>query len=83
MRVTSKGQVTIPLDLRRLAGIEPNSDVFFGIENGKITIERRDVKAENENGERLKRFLDALDRLEGTGDPALSADDVMALTRER
>ena len=83
MRVTSKGQVTIPRDLRQLAGIELNSDVLFGVENGKITIERRDVKAENENGERLKRFLEALDRLEGTGDPALSADDVMALTRER
>ena len=38
MRVTSKGQVTIPRDLRQLAGIELNSDVLFGVENGKITI---------------------------------------------
>jgi antitoxin PrlF len=83
MRVTSKGQVTIPQDLRRLAGIEPNSDVFFGIENGKITIEPRSAKAENDNRERLRRFLHALDRLEGTGDPTLSADDVMMATRER
>ena len=83
MRVTSKGQVTIPRDLRVLAGIEPNSEVLFGVENGKITIERRDSKGENDNRERLARFLDTLNRLEGTGDPAVSADDVMALTRDR
>jgi antitoxin PrlF len=83
MRVTSKGQVTIPRDLRDLAGIEPNSDVFFGLENGKITIEPRNAKAENDNRERLRKFLDTLDHLEGTGDPAISAEDVMALTRDR
>ena len=38
MRVTSKGQVTIPRDLRELAGISPNSEVIFGVEDGKITI---------------------------------------------
>ena len=83
MRVTSKGQVTIPRDLRERAGIAPNSDVFFGIENGKITIEPRDGKSENGNRERLRRFLDTLNRIEGTGDPSISADDVMALTRDR
>ena len=83
MRVTSKGQVTIPRDLRERAGIAPNSDVFFGLENGKITIEPRDAKAENDNRERLRQFLDTLNRLEGTGDPDVSADDVMALTRDR
>jgi AbrB family looped-hinge helix DNA binding protein len=83
MRVTSKGQVTIPQDLRKLAGIEPNSEVLFGIENGKITIEALDAKAERDSRERLRRFLDALDRLEGTGDRAVSADDVMSVTRDR
>ena len=29
MRVTSKGQVTIPRDIRDLAGIKPNSEVVF------------------------------------------------------
>ena len=83
MRVTSKGQVTIPRDLRDLAGIKPNSDVFFGLENGKVTIEPRNAQAENDNRERLRKFLEALDLLEGTGDPAISAEDVMALTRDR
>lgn len=82
MRVTSKGQVTIPRDLRVLAGIEPNSEVLFGVENGKITIERRDSKGENDNRERLHKFLDTLNRLEGTGDLSVSADDIIALTRD-
>jgi antitoxin PrlF len=83
MRVTSKGQVTIPRDLRVIAGIEPNSEVVFGVENGKITIQPKDMKAQNDNKLRLERFLRVLDRLQGTGDPSLSTDDVMALTRDR
>lgn len=83
MRVTSKGQVTIPRDLREIAGIEPNSEVIFGVENGKITIQPRDVKVQIDNKLRLERFLRVLDRMERTGDPSLSTDDVMALTRDR
>jgi len=46
MRVTSKGQVTIPRDLRETFGIVANSEVIFGIEGGKITITpRHDVMA--------------------------------------
>jgi antitoxin PrlF len=83
MRVTSKGQVTIPQDLRKLAGIEPNSEVFFAMENGKITIEARNSNAERDYRERLRRYLQTLKRLEGTGDQAVSAEDVMALMRDR
>lgn len=83
MRVTSKGQVTIPRDLRELAGIETNSEVVFGIENGKVTIVPRNDRRQIADDERLKRFLAALDRLEGTGDQTMLADDVMTLTRDR
>lgn len=83
MRVTSKGQVTIPRDLRESFGIGPNSEVVFGVEGGKITIAPRGDKQALADRERLDRFLAALDRLEGTGDPAMDADAVMALTRDR
>ncbi len=83
MRVTSKGQVTIPQDLRKLAGIEPNSDVLFGMENGKITIEARSANVQSDDRERLERFLRTLDAMEGTGNPAISTADVMSLTRDR
>ncbi|HMM65198.1 MAG TPA: AbrB/MazE/SpoVT family DNA-binding domain-containing protein [Mesorhizobium sp.] len=83
MRVTSKGQVTIPRDLRKTFGIGPNTEVVFGIEGGKITLVARDDKGRAADRGRLDRFLAALDRLEGSGDQALDADAVMAATRDR
>lgn len=82
MRVTSKGQVTIPRDLRELAGIAPSSEVIFAIENGKITITRKGDEVESRERRRLDSFLKALDRIEGTGDQNLRADEVMSVTRE-
>lgn len=83
MRVTSRGQVTIPRDMRELAGIKPNSEVLFSIEAGKLTIVPRDASIATEEKARLSRFLEALDRLEGTGDQTLDADALMTLTRDR
>jgi AbrB family looped-hinge helix DNA binding protein len=83
MRVTSKGQVTIPRDLRELAGISANSEVIFGIEDGKITIIPKEGATRVADRDRLARFLVALDRLEGTGDQSINAEDVMAITRDR
>ena len=83
MRVTSKGQVTIPRDLRELAGISANSEVIFGVEDGKITIVAKQGASRIADRDRLARFMAALDRLEGTGDQSLRADDVMAITRDR
>ncbi len=83
MRVTSKGQVTIPRDLRQLAGIEPNSEVIFSIENGKLVVApKSDPKAVPER-QRLDRLMTTLDRLEGTGDQAINADGLMGMTRDR
>jgi antitoxin PrlF len=83
MRVTSKGQVTIPKDLRELAGIAPNSDVLFSMEGGKLTIVPKDGRQEQEDRLRLERFLDSLQRLEGTGDQDIDADALMNMTRDR
>ena len=83
MRVTSKGQVTIPRDLRELAGIEPNSEVIFSIEGGKLVLSPKNGKQEIEDRGRLDRFLQALRRLEGPGDQAIDAEDLMSMTRDR
>jgi antitoxin PrlF len=83
MRVTSKGQVTIPRDMRELAGITPNSEVLFSIEAGKLTIVPKDGAVAVEEKTRLARFLETLDRLEGSGDQELDADALMSLTRDR
>jgi antitoxin PrlF len=83
MRVTSKGQVTIPRDLRELAGIAPNSEVIFAMEGGKLTIVPKDGKQELEDRIRLERFLESLQRLEGTGNQEINADRLMEMTRDR
>jgi antitoxin PrlF len=83
MRVTSKGQVTIPRDLRETFGIAPNSEVIFGIEAGKITIVPANDTVRAADRDRLRQFLAILDRMEGTGDQSLTAEDVMAMTRDR
>ena len=83
MRVTSKGQVTIPRDLRETFGIDANSEVIFGVEGGKITIVPKHDPRRLADRERLDSFLAALDRLEGTGDQSMNAQDVMNLSRDR
>lgn len=83
MRVTSKGQVTIPRDMRELAGIKPNSEVLFSIEGGKLTIVPKNDTGAAEEKQRLDRFLETLDRLEGSGDQGIDADALMSMTRER
>jgi AbrB family looped-hinge helix DNA binding protein len=83
MRVTSKGQVTIPRDLRELAGIEPNSEVVFTVEDGKLIVAPKKDPSRLQERQRLDDFMATLKRLEGTGDPALDAETLMSMTRDR
>jgi antitoxin PrlF len=83
MRVTAKGQVTIPRDLRELVGIEPNSEVIFGVEAGVITIMPKNGGSQDADRQRLKHFVLTLDRLAGTGDQSVDADELMRITRDR
>ncbi len=83
MRVTSKGQVTIPRDLRELAGITPNSEVIFSIENGKLVLAPKNNPNTAGEHQRLNRLTAALDQLENTGDQSVDSDALMAMTRDR
>jgi antitoxin PrlF len=70
MRVTQKGQVTIPLDVRRALGIHPGSDVEFEIdERGARILVDRDRAAQQ------------VQRMRGAGDIELTTDQILALTR--
>lgn len=73
MRVTSKGQVTIPQAIRAQLGIQPGSEVTFEVEGEGVRI----VKiADSPHGRTL------VDRLRGSGHGRMSTDEIMALTRE-
>ena len=41
MRITSKGQVTIPQEIRERLGLLPNTDVEFAVERGAAVIRPR------------------------------------------
>jgi antitoxin PrlF len=73
MRVTEKGQVTIPKDVRDRFGIGAGTEVVFEIENDEIVV--RKVAGAPTRGDQLAA------RLRGRGDIALTTDEIMALTR--
>ena len=73
MRLTSKGQVTIPIEIRERLGLLPGTAVDFEVDGEALRI----VKAE-EGQQRGRRIVEAL---RGRGDVAMTTDDIMALTR--
>lgn len=76
MRVTSKGQVTIPQAIREQAGLLPNTEVEFLVEEGGVRV----VKAGK--ARRLTRGGSAVKRLlELGGRVPMATDEILALTR--
>ena len=76
MRITSKGQVTIPQYIREEAGLLPNTEVEFIIGTDGVRI----VKVES--GRHLSRGDEAVERLRRSGTRiTMTTDEIMALTR--
>jgi AbrB family looped-hinge helix DNA binding protein len=73
MKVTSKGQVTIPIGIREKLGILANTEVEFVLE-GKEAILRKVA-----TGERGRKIVEAL---RGRGNVRMTTDEILALTRE-
>ena len=74
MRVTTKGQVTIPLKIRKKMNILPASEVDFIIgEDDRIYI----IKVKKEPEPTSKRFA----KLRGIATIKMSTEEIMALTR--
>jgi antitoxin PrlF len=70
MRVTQKGQVTIPLAVRRALGIGPGSEVEFELDDHGARVL---VDPDRAAGE--------IARMRGAGEGELSTDEILALTR--
>ncbi len=75
MRITSKGQVTIPQEIRERAGLLPNTEVEFVFEKNGVRI----VKARNSR--KPTRGAMAVEALRRAGGISMSTDEIMALTR--
>ena len=76
MRITSKGQVTIPGDIRRQAGFAPGTDVEFVVDGSTVRI----IKAKPASGKASKGQR-LVSRLRGSAQVKLSTDEVMEMTR--
>ena len=77
MRITSKGQVTIPAEIREQAGLLPHTEVNFEFDGKTVRIVRAHPRKNDSRGARL------IAHLRGRGDIAMSTDAIMALTREK
>ncbi|MBK1625071.1 MULTISPECIES: AbrB/MazE/SpoVT family DNA-binding domain-containing protein [Hyphomicrobiales] len=79
MRMTSKGQVTVPKHLRDLAGLRPGSEVRFSFEEGRVTLSRADAE-ERPGKTRGDRAVEAIVGTR-TVNRGLSTDEIMRLMR--
>lgn len=70
VRVTRKGQVTIPLAVRRALGVHAGSDVCFQLDDSGARLIVDGQRAANE-----------IRGMRGAGEVELSTDEILALTR--
>lgn len=75
MRITSKGQVTIPVEIREKAGLLPNTEVEFILVRGSVRLVKKKAGGRRGRGDEVIR------RLRGSGTVRMSTDEIMALTR--
>jgi AbrB family looped-hinge helix DNA binding protein len=79
MRITIKGQVTIPQEVRDYAGFQPGTEVEFLIgEDGVVRV----VAATSVAAARHRRLGAAISALRGSADTAMSTERIMALLRQ-
>jgi AbrB family looped-hinge helix DNA binding protein len=75
MRITSKGQVTIPVEIRKQFGFMPDTEVEFVVQ-GKNTVVLRKAKSRGRRGKSV------IEKLRGKASVRLSTDEILALTRK-
>jgi AbrB family looped-hinge helix DNA binding protein len=75
VRITSKGQVTIPVEIRERLGLLPNSEVDFAVEGNAVRI--RKARGRRTHG----RGRSIVEHLRGKATSGMTTEQIMALTR--
>jgi antitoxin PrlF len=73
MRITSKGQVTIPIEIREKMGFLPNTEVEFKITGNTVCLKRVEARS--------KRSRELISSLRGKGTVRMTTDEILSLTR--
>jgi bifunctional DNA-binding transcriptional regulator/antitoxin component of YhaV-PrlF toxin-antitoxin module len=77
VRITAKGQITIPVDIRNIAGLFPETEVDVVYDGHDVKIVKKDSPRGRSRGER------GAARLWGSGGHSgMSTDDLLALLRD-
>ncbi|HEX6746680.1 MAG TPA: AbrB/MazE/SpoVT family DNA-binding domain-containing protein [Longimicrobium sp.] len=74
MKITSKGQVTIPQHIREQLGLLPHTEVEWELRDGIAILQKA-----RKGGERRGRAL--IEHTRGRGTIRMSTDEIMELTR--
>jgi len=73
MKITTKGQVTIPAHVREELGLLPNTEVEFVVEDGRAVL--RKLRRSQRRGAKV------ISHLRGRGTVPMTTDEILALTR--
>ena len=73
MRITTKGQVTIPQAFREALGLMPHSEVEFELDGDAVRI--RKARRSTSRGAAV------IGRMKGTATSRITTDEIMKLTR--
>lgn len=76
MKITTKGQVTIPVEIRERLGLHPNTEVEFEVVGQAVRM--RKVRRPSGGGRRGRAIVD---RLRGRGSVRMTTEQILALTR--
>lgn len=73
MKITTKGQVTIPIEVRERLGLLPNTEVEFVLKDGHAIL--RKLQRSQRRGAKVVAHL------RGRGTVSMTTEQIMALTR--
>jgi len=74
MRITSKGQVTIPQAIREKLGLLPYCEVEFDVVGDAVRMRKK-------RGKKMSRGEMIVAHLRGRGNKRYTTDEIMAMTR--
>lgn len=74
MKITTKGQVTIPAEIRERLGLLPNTEVEFTLAGNGVVLTK--ARRGTRRGQRVVAHL------RGRGTVQMSTDEILALTRD-
>jgi AbrB family looped-hinge helix DNA binding protein len=73
MRITSKGQVTIPIEIREKMGLLPDTEVEFKITGSTVFLKKMESSS--------KRSRHLINQMRRKATVKMTTDEILALTR--